>query len=246
MNPEDEESMKLVQSTLTKVQNLTNGVNARMAQAGNKNRVFEIYEKNFDMHVSVVDLVQPHRSFLLEGTVDLATSEKNSKRHHFFLFNDLLYFCTPRRSLTGSDLPGKFKLKYSLFLAEIEVHDVPSPLLHNQNDYMTYLRFYNYGDSSSTSVYWEDEKGCPETEDLFIWSDTSTENEKFLQAVSTCIYNMNMLRKEVRRRSLSLKNKNRLAKQTSSGESGSNNENEPPPKQAKPPVDENGPPPIQD
>ncbi|KAK7254501.1 hypothetical protein SO694_00011256 [Aureococcus anophagefferens] len=106
----ERESRRRISDTLKSVQDVTNKVNSMMAIEGSQNKVFEIWEQNLDKHDSVADLVTPSRRFLFEGVVDCASKDKSPKRHHFYLFNDLLLLATPKKSLvTGDRRVNKYK-----------------------------------------------------------------------------------------------------------------------------------------
>ncbi|KAH8058150.1 guanine nucleotide exchange factor [Aureococcus anophagefferens] len=116
----ERESRRRISDTLKSVQDVTNRVNSMMAIEGSQNKVFEIWEQNLDKHDSVADLVTPSRRFLFEGVVDCASKDKSPKRHHFYLFNDLLLLATPKKSLvTGDRRVNKYKVKHRFALVEL-------------------------------------------------------------------------------------------------------------------------------
>lgn len=168
-SPADAASAELIAATLKSVQNVANAVNKTMAASGSMGKVYEIFKENLDSHVT--DLVDPARRFLVEGDVDFASPDKAPKRHHFYLFNDLMLLCTPRRSLvSGSDIPGKYKVKHRFALVDFDVVDPPPALALNANDYFFRMRFKDRN-GGTESFHWPADGTRPPETDFLIWTD---------------------------------------------------------------------------
>lgn len=167
--PADAASAELIAATLKSVQNVANAVNKTMAASGSMGKVYEIFKENLDSNVT--DLVDPARRFLVEGDVDFASPDKAPKRHHFYLFNDLMLLCTPRRSrVSGSDIPGKYKVKHRFALVDFDVVDPPTALALNANDYFFRMRFKDRN-GGTESVHWQADGTRPPETDFLIWTD---------------------------------------------------------------------------
>lgn len=63
-----------------------------MQKAASQNKVYEIFMK---FSGEVGDLVDPARSFCLEGMVDMKSQSSGRKEYHFFLFSDLFLLGRP-------------------------------------------------------------------------------------------------------------------------------------------------------
>lgn len=204
MGEDEAESAARIADTLQSVQDVANAVNKTMANSGSMAKVFEIFKDNLDSHESVSDLVTPTRRFLFEGDVDFASFERPPKRHHFYLFNDLMLLCTPRRALvSGHDLPGKFKVKHRFALIDFDVIDAPAPLALNQNDYLFRMRFEERQGGTASS-HWHDGARPPRT-DFLLWTDQATDCEKLRAALEQACYDITLQQQDMnnRRRSTS-------------------------------------------
>lgn len=204
MGEDEAESAARIADTLERVQDVANAVNKTMANSGSMAKVFEIFKDNLDSHESVSDLVTPTRRFLFEGDVDFASFERAPKRHHFYLFNDLMLLCTPRRALvSGHDLPGKFKVKHRFALIDFDIIDAPAPLALNQNDYLFRMRFEERQGGTASS-HWHDGARPPRT-DFLLWTDGATECEKLRAALEQACYDITLQQQDMnnRRRSTS-------------------------------------------
>ena len=182
-----------VKQVLEQIQQITRAVNAGMADSGSMGRVYEIFKDNLDAHESVSDLVSPSRRFLFEGEVDCASSTKAPKRHHFYLFKDLLLLTTPRRNaLTGAELAGKFKVKHRFALVDISIEEAPAAISLNANDHLFLARFDDQN-GGSMSVHWTATDGSsqqsrPKRADFLLWSDEAAGCEKLKNALQRETY----------------------------------------------------------
>jgi len=67
-------------------------------------------------------LVEPGRTFIMEGTVMEVSNNKDSERK-YFLLNDEIIFARPIKA--KADAAIQWKLKDEIFLKRTEVRDVP-------------------------------------------------------------------------------------------------------------------------
>jgi len=198
---------ELISKTLDAVQGVTNTVNQTMATSGSQAKVFEIFKENFDCHESLTDLVSPTRRFLVEGDVDFATHEKPPKKHHFYLFNDLLVLSTPRKSLSGAEVPGKFKVKHRFALVDVSITDAPASISLNANDHFFQIRFEDQGSGGSFSVHWATEQR-PQRADFLLWCDDANECEQLRGALQQASYDIKILHEGLEHRRRSTKTRN--------------------------------------
>mmetsp|Transcript_14682 Transcript_14682/g.22126 ORF Transcript_14682/g.22126 Transcript_14682/m.22126 type:complete len:510 (-) Transcript_14682:376-1905(-) len=216
----DRESANLISKTLDAVQDVTNAVNQNMASSGSQARVFEIFKNELDSHESVADLVSPTRRFLLEGIVDFASHDKAPKRHQFYLFNDLLLLATPRRGITGADVPNKFKIKHRFALVDVAITDAPACISLNDNDHNFLIRFEDQG-GGSNSVHWgshttsatttdsglpsnntnaTNTTGRPARADFLLWCDDASQCERIRNTIQQACYDIRVLHEDIQNR----------------------------------------------
>ena len=199
-NPLDVQSAELISQTLAAVQGVTNTVNQTMATSGSQAKVFEIFKENFDCSDALADLVSPTRRFLVEGDVEFATHEKAPKKHHFYLFNELLVLATPKKSLvSGAEVVGKYKVKHRFALVDVSITDAPASISLNANDHFFLIRFEDQGSGGSTSVHWASE-GRPQRADFLLWCDDANKCEQLRGALEQACYDLRILHEGLQNR----------------------------------------------
>ena len=209
----DAKSAELISDTLKAVQGVTNTVNQTMASSGSQAKVFEIFKENFDSHESLSDLVSPTRRFLVEGDVDFATHDKAPKKHHFYLFNDLLVLATARRALvSGAEVQGKYKVKHRFFLVDLSITDAPAAISLNANDHFFQVRFEGESGTQANNSHWENWSSGGYHADFLIWCDDASDCEHLRSALEQACYDIKVLHE-----SLDSRRRNSLSSRTASG-----------------------------
>eukprot|EP00002_Diphylleia_rotans_P037979 TRINITY_DN8568_c0_g2_i1.p1 TRINITY_DN8568_c0_g2~~TRINITY_DN8568_c0_g2_i1.p1 ORF type:complete len:601 (+),score=105.30 TRINITY_DN8568_c0_g2_i1:173-1975(+) len=103
---------------LIQVKEVASKVNDAIKEQENRNRILDIHSK-FNGELQLVD---PHRRFILEGSL-VKVCRKDDRRRHFYLFNDLLIY-----GQRNSD--GTMKLSQKIGMHELSVTDDTSEEYH--------------------------------------------------------------------------------------------------------------------
>lgn len=191
-------SREVIKGALQAVQDVASTVNAQLASSGSQQRVIEIWQQNLDMCDCISNLVTPSRYFLVEGDVVTASADMSPKRHHFYLFNDLLVLAKRRKfKLRAAVVPEKYKVKYRFSLVDISVLDAPASMSVNTKEDNVFCLHFEDAHGESSSMHWLDSR--PRKADLLIWSDSDI-CHKLRSELSTRCYEAKMLHQDICRR----------------------------------------------